>query len=102
MYALSCRSAAKLGAVAIAKGAKGYVGYAQDFILLSQPNKTSHPEKDRVASLFLDPSNTVILALSKGHSPQQAVVKGKQAYRRSIIKALNNDIQTDDNASITY
>lgn len=102
VYAVSCKSAQILGVQAVKMGAKGYVGYSQDFILVSQPDKTSHPKDDKTAALFLDPSNQVITALSKGHPSKVAVNKGKAAFARSINAALNSDIQSDDDKYIPY
>lgn len=103
VYALSCQSATTLGVHAVSHGrAKGYIGYVEDFIVVSQPSKTTHPEEDSTAALFLEPSNVIITALSKGYSAQVAAEKGKEAYTRSIIKALNSDVQSDDDKYIPY
>ncbi len=68
VYAVSCKSAKELGVEAVVQGAKGYVGYTEDFILVSQPDKTRHPKDDTTAALFLEPSNEVVTALVKGHT----------------------------------
>lgn len=102
VYAVSCKSARVLGMQAVKLGAREYVGYTQDFILVSQPRKTAHPKDDKTAALFLEPSNQVIHALSKGCSGQEAVVKGKAAFQQSILIALNSDIQSDDDKYIPY
>jgi hypothetical protein len=102
VYAVSCKSAQILGAQAVALGAKGYVGYTQDFILVSQPGKTAHPKDDKTAALFLDPSNQVISVITKGHSAKDAVKKGKNAFGHSITAALNSDVQSDDDKYIPY
>lgn len=102
VYALSCKSAQNLGVQAVKAGAKGYVGYSEDFILVSQPGKTTHPTEDSTAALFLEPSNQIIGALSKGHSAKEAVAKGRAAFAKSIRQALNSDIQSDDDKYIPY
>jgi len=102
VYAVSCKSAQILGAQAIKAGAQGYIGYTEDFILVSQPRKTAHPKDDKTAALFLDPSNQVIAAVSKGHSAQEAVAKGRIGFAQSISVALNSDVQSDDDKYIPY
>jgi hypothetical protein len=102
VYALSCKSAQILGVQAVESGAKGYVGYSQDFILVSQPDKIAHPKDDKTAALFLEPSNMIVTAISKGYSTQEAVIKGKAAYAKSILSALNSDVQSDDDKYIPY
>ena len=38
----------------------------------------------------------IATTLSKGHSAEEAVAKGRQAFARSITTALNSDVQSDD------
>jgi hypothetical protein len=102
IYALSCQSANELGPMAIQAGAKGYVGYTEDFYLVSQPAKTAHPTEDTTAALFLEPSNVIANALSKGHDAHQAVEKGRAAYTKSILQAFNSDVQSDDDKYVPY
>ena len=102
IYAVACKSAQLLGPEAVKKGARGFVGYMNDFILVSQPNKVGHPLEDTTAALFLEPSNDVIVSLMKGHSPVVAAKKGRASFTESIKKALNSDIQSDDDKFIPY
>lgn len=102
VYALSCQSAKELGPKAIEAGAKGYIGYKEDFILVSQPSKAGHPKDDAAAALFLNPSNVIVAALGKGHNVQESAQKGKSAYTNSILQALNSDIQSDFDKYVPY
>ncbi len=102
VYALSCKTAVSLGPDAMASGAAAYIGYAQDFMLVSQPQNTHQPLEDETAALFLEPSNQIVGALAKGHDAKTAVAKGMAAYSRSIQKALNSDIQSDDDKYISF
>jgi len=65
-YAISCKSAKKLGPKSVDSGAKAYIGYDDDFIFFYDPNKMTHPLKDETAKLFLEPSNELIISLVKG------------------------------------
>lgn len=102
VYALSCQSAKVLGPLARKKGAAGYIGYTENYYLVSQPTKTTHPEDDETAALFLEPSNAIAYALSKGHSAEEAVEKGRAAYTKSILRAFNSDIQSDDDKYVSF
>ncbi|HUY84984.1 MAG TPA: hypothetical protein VMU97_00535 [Candidatus Dormibacteraeota bacterium] len=102
VYAVSCKSARMLGAQAIKAGAKAYIGYIEDFILVSQPRKTAHPQDDTTAALFLNPSNHIMTSLVKGHSAKKAVAKGRAEFAKSITSALNSDVQSDDDKYIPY
>lgn len=102
VYAVSCRSAKTLGQLAVSKGAKCYIGYQEDFILVTNLEKTRHPMEDKTAALFLDPSNHVVRSLTKGHTPEEAIAKGKKAFSDSIRNALNSDVQSDDDKYIPY
>lgn len=97
VHALSCNTAKTLGTSAIQQGAKGYVGYNEKFIVMFDREKPlSNPLKDRTASLFLDAAFTAPEALLNGKSPKEAVALTKEAYNRSITKALMSGIQSDD------
>lgn len=102
VYAVSCQSAQGLGRLAVSNGVKGYVGYLEDFILISQSSKMRHPTEDTTAALFMEPSNQVIRSLAKGHTPAEAVKKGKAAFSESIRKALNSDVQSDDDKYVSF
>ena len=102
VYALSCQSAKELGPLAKQAGALGYIGYSENYYLASQPSKTAHPQDDTTAALFLEPSNVIANAITKGHTPEQATEKGRSAYTKSIQQAYNSDIQSDDDKYIPY
>jgi len=101
VYALACNSAAKLGSQAMQCGAKGYIGYNKEFILLSNSSKTAH-SKDEMAELFLQPSNIIVQSLCKGSSADEAAQRGRQAFRASLRTAMNSDIQSDNDKLVPY
>jgi hypothetical protein len=102
VYAVSCKSAKSLGKLAVQSGATGYIGYEEDFILVTNLDKTRHPLEDKTAGLFLEPSNQIVRTLAKGHNVPSALNKGKKAFSESIKKALNSDVQSDDDKYIPY
>lgn len=103
VHALSCQSAKELGRDAVEKGAKAYVGYKEDFIaFLNDSNRISKPLEDTTASLFLSAAFTAPKVLLRGGSPNEAVTQAKKEYDRSIRKAINSDIQSDDDQFINW
>lgn len=102
VYALSCKTAQGLGPAARAAGSTDYVGYAEDFMIAYQESKTMHPTEDTVAELFFEPSNKIVSELLKGNSGEIAAEKGRQAFANSIQRALNSNIQSDDDKFVSY
>jgi hypothetical protein len=95
VHALSCQTAAELGKAAMRAGAKSYIGYADKFVLVFDRSKTSRPLDDDTAALFLEPAFSAPRALCNGKSADEAVKTAKAAYRASISRALNSDVQSD-------
>jgi hypothetical protein len=102
IYALSCNSAARLGPLAMKNSAKGYIGYTKEFIMLSNAAKTAHGAIDDKARLFLEPSNAIVQSLVKGSTADGATEKGRRAFLDSIQKAVNSDVQSDDDKLVPY
>ncbi|MGH9463567.1 MAG: hypothetical protein ACRD1X_20375 [Vicinamibacteria bacterium] len=88
IYARACKSAKELGPDAVAQGAKAYLGYDEDFVLMFNIDKLSKPLEDRTAALFLEPSNHVVASLLKGHSAGEANKRSRALYRKNIAKLL--------------
>lgn len=103
VYALSCRSARVLGVQSVNKGARAYIGYSDDFVfLITTTTKQTRPADDRLAALFLDPSNQVVLSLLKGHTAQTAHSKAKRDYARTIQKLLTSETNRGDTVTVRY
>lgn len=101
-YAVSCRSAAKLGPASIAAGARAYVGYADDFIFVTDVQKHTRPQLDRTAAMFLEPSNLVSRSLLKGNTVAEARERGRSAFGRNIRKLLTSEAETKDSSMIRF
>jgi hypothetical protein len=102
VYALSCQSARVLGVQSVANGARTYIGYRDDFIFLLTIAKQTRPADDRLAALFFNPSNQVVLSLLKGHNAHEAYSKAKRDYARAIRKLLTSETNRDDTATVRY
>jgi hypothetical protein len=91
IYSRSCNCASRLGPHCLRRGAKAFIGYTQPFIFFYNPDLTTHPLTDKGAELFLEPSNRVITTLLKGHSPEEADKRAKQAFQKNIQKLSTSE-----------
>lgn len=76
VYARSCDAAKNLGRLCIDNGTIAFIGYEKKYALAYTLSKVSTPLKDKVARLFVEPSNLVPISLLKGNTT-------KDAYRKS-------------------
>jgi hypothetical protein len=84
VYALSCESLQELGESAVEKGAKAYVGYMAQFMLIHDPSRVATPEKDNIALQFKKPCVTLMTALVFGNTVQESINKTKEEYANAI------------------
>ena len=68
VYSLTCSSGQKLGKLIVAKGGICFIGYDEDFNLGKDPNSEAVPRRDKIAKLFLEPSNILVKSLIDGES----------------------------------
>lgn len=101
-YAISCRSARVLGEETGQYKNTTYIGYKDDFILLYLEKYRTRPHEDRLANLFLEPSNLIATTLLKGHTTGKAVIKAKQEFFRNIQQLLTSKTKNDDSSAIRY
>lgn len=91
IYALSCKSAKKLGPQSIKIGATTYLGYDDDFVLVYDLGKISKPLSDDLVALFLRPSNQLVRSLLKGHSTEDSYKRSKDLFIRNIQGLLTSE-----------
>jgi len=84
IYSLTCSSAQKLGKLVVTKGAICFIGYDDDFNLGKDPNKEASPRKDKIAKLFLEPSNILVKSLIEGLNVKKSVEKAKEKMEENI------------------
>jgi len=101
-YAISCRSAKKLGPKSVDSGARAYIGYDDDFIFFYDPNKITRPLKDDTAKLFLEPSNELIASLVKGNATEECCRRSKQFFRTNMKKLLSSEATKEETAMARY
>jgi len=89
IYALSCNSAKTLGYSAVKNGALTYIGYKRKYILAYNIKSQTHPLRDRLAKLFLEPSNLISISLLKGNKTRDAYRKSQEAMRRNFLYMIS-------------
>ncbi len=90
VYAISCRSAKKLGRKSVEVGTVCYTGYEEDFIFVYEPDKISRPLTDETAKLFLEHSRIFIESLMKENCVGDSLERSKRILKDNFIKALSD------------
>ncbi len=83
-YSLSCSSALKLGPKAVEKGALCFVGYEDDFAIGRDPESEATPAKDKIAKLFLEPSNILVKSILKRNTVAIAIDRAKRKMEENL------------------
>ena len=91
IYVRSCAVAVNLGKASIQKGALAFIGYTKKYTLCTSSASQSRPMQDRVAQLFLLPSNLIPIALIKGNTAKEAYIKSKKSMIRRIRFMLSTN-----------
>lgn len=83
-YSLSCSSASILGREAVKKGAKCFIGYEFDFAFGKDPDSEAVPRRDKIAKLFLEPSNILFKSILNGKTVRDSIIKAKLKMKENI------------------
>ena len=87
VYSLACDSLAGLGSIAVGQGAKAYIGYQEEFMLVADPTRHASPSKDNNALPFKIVCTKLIESLLTGRNAREAIEITKREYIR-LIKSL--------------
>lgn len=102
VYAVSCRSAVELGPKSIKADTLTYIGYTGDFIFCHDMSKITRPLDDKIAKLFLEPSNQVSISLIKGNTAEDSTNRSKQFFWRNVQKMLSSEGTQKSNQYAKY
>ena len=102
VYVRACQTAKTLGKSCIKRKTDAFIGYKEDFIFISDKDKTIQPLKDKTAALFLEPSNLVVKSLIKGNSAQKAYDKSRAAFLKRIRQLLVSGTSPEDTTLVRY
>ena len=87
VYSLACDSLAGLGEIAVGQGAKVYIGYQENFMLVADPTRHATPGKDNNALPFKMACTKLIESLLTGSNAKESIDVTKREYIR-LIKSL--------------
>lgn len=96
IYARACKSGLMLGRIAVDKGAKAYIGYNVDFYMGYNKDIITHPLEDKIAEMYMNPSNQVINSLLKGNSVQDASNRSKTMSLKTIQSLTISEADPED------
>lgn len=95
-YARACDSAFSLGKAAMKNNKEGcFIGYELPFQFYCDITWEGNPGKDKVAPIFLEPSNNVPTAIINGKTAEEA----HSASKRTILKNINKVLRKTDKES---
>lgn len=83
-YSFSCCSASALGKKSVEMGAICFIGYKFDFALGKDPESEATPYRDKIAKLFMEPSNLLFSQLLMGASARYSIKKAKELMKENI------------------
>lgn len=95
-YAVSCKSAKRLGAKCATKAKTTYIGYDDDFMFTSDLRKSTNPLLDKRAKPFMEASNQVVISLLKGRKAIDASNRSKESFKKSYTKLLSSKATPDN------
>lgn len=97
-YARTCSAASSLGKECIKNGGC-FIGYSIPFQFAIDRKWSANPSKDKIARIFLEPSNLLAIALLKGNTAKDAVEKSNLESKQNIIRLLH---KKDEPGSLLY
>lgn len=95
-YARACEAGASLGKSIVKNKNTCFIGYELPFQFYADATRATNPLKDNTAKLFLEPSNSVSIALINGRSATGA----DEISKRMMLKNLNKVLRNIDKESL--
>ena len=91
VYARSCNAGVKLGPECMKNSKNGcFIGYELPFIFFMDSKWTTKPNNDKIAKLFLEPSNLVPISIIKG----RAAFEAHDNSKKQMLKTMNHLLTT--------
>lgn len=84
VYSLSCSSALILGPKSVENGAISFIGYELDFAIGKDSDSEASPKHDKIAKLFIEPSNILFSSLLNRKSVEACVKKARKKMKDNI------------------
>jgi len=94
VFIRACSSGVVLGPSIMKNGAKGFIGYEQDFIVPLDKDSIGRPLEDKIAAPILECSNQIITSLIKGHSVSEAQAASMKKYEEKFDELSSSNVAT--------
>lgn len=96
VYARSCNAGMILGPECMKETNNGsFIGYNLPYIFYMDPRWTTNPHNDKVAGLFLEPSNLVPISIIKGHTTSEAHNNAKRQMLKNMNKLFKDESEQE-------
>lgn len=102
VYARSCDAAENLGKLCIKQNTLTFIGYRRKFTMGYTQSSVTHPLDDKVAQLFLNPSNLVMISLLKGNTAGDSFRKSQEAMVRTLSFMLSTKASQEQSDAAPY
>jgi len=90
VYLLSCRTGRELGPSSIDKGARAFIGYAEDFVFAIDERYLDRPLDDPLAKSFFEPAIEVMYSIARGESADLAWKRSQDRFNAEISKWMSS------------
>jgi len=98
-YARACFSANVLGHEAVKDNSGCFIGYTYPFSFWTDGGRSATPLKDKVAGMFLNPSNEIVFSLLKRETAKKADEKSKKMMIANMREILAMEQKNEPGAT---
>lgn len=98
-YARACFSANVLGHKAVKDNPGCFIGYIYPFSFWMDGRRSATPLKDKVAGMFLNPSNEIVFSLLKGETTKKADENSKKMMITNMKEILAMEQKNEPGAT---
>jgi hypothetical protein len=88
VYARACHAGINFGKKMVLDNKGCFIGYLTPFSFWMDERYSATPAKDKIANLFLNPSNEIVSSLLKGNTPKISDEKSKKMMIDNMKKIL--------------
>lgn len=98
-YARACFSANVLGHEAVKNNSGCFIGYRYPFSFWMDGERSATPLKDKIAGLFLNPSNEIVFSLLRRETAQKADERSKKMMLTNMREILAMEQKNESGAT---
>lgn len=99
-YARACFSANIFGKEAVKNNSGCFIGYTYPFSFWMDGGRSATPLKDKIAGMFLNPSNEIVYSLLRGETAKKADQKSKKKMVENMKEILAMEQREEPGATL--